>query len=105
MDAVVLFTALPVAQAESIAQTLVDEQYVACVNLFPITSVYRWKGAVQKDAEIMALLKTTRVLEPHVRARLVELHPYEVPEVIALDLASVHPPYLQWIIDSVRAPK
>jgi periplasmic divalent cation tolerance protein len=90
-------------KAAEIARVLVDEQLAACVNLVPaVRSIYRWQGAVQDDAETLAIIKTTRGAADALAARLVELHPYDVPELIVLSLAGGHAPYLAWVGDSVR---
>ena len=84
--------------AERIARALVDERLAACVNLLPgITSVYRWQGAVETGEEVLLLAKTVPTQLEALTARIVELHPYEVPEVIALDVSGGLPAYLQWI--------
>lgn len=84
--------------AGSIARTLVEERLAACVNRVPgLTSVYRWQGVIREEGEVLLLIKTTAWRFDALRARLVELHPYEVPEVIALDIAAGHAPYLDWL--------
>jgi len=89
--------------AREIASTLVDEQLVACVNLLPgATSIYRWKDQVHADNEIVALIKTTATALPALKRRLVELHDYECPELIAFPITDGLPDYLQWIDSSVR---
>jgi periplasmic divalent cation tolerance protein len=98
---VVLLSVTP-EKAEEISQRLVDERLVACVNLLPaVTSIFRWKGAVERATETLCILKTTRALFERLRARVLELHPYELPELIALEISEGHPPYLAWLWDSV----
>jgi periplasmic divalent cation tolerance protein len=85
-------------KAAEIARVLVEEQLAACVNLVPaVRSIYRWQGQVSDDAETLAIIKTTRERFEALRARLVELHPYEVPELIALAIEAGHAPYLDWV--------
>jgi periplasmic divalent cation tolerance protein len=99
---VVLVTAPPDRAAE-IARRLVEERLAACVNILPaIRSVYCWKGELCDDAEALLVIKTRAALFDPLRARVVELHPYEVPEVIELPILAGHPPYLQWIAESTR---
>lgn len=90
---------LPPDAAESIASTLVQERLAACVNLLPVTSVYRWDGAIQRDAEVTALIKVRAEGVDALRARLVELHPYDLPEVLALpiDAAGSLGAYVDWV--------
>lgn len=86
------------ATADRIARTLVDERLAACVNLLPgITSVYRWQGTVETDEEVLLLAKTAPARMQALTARIVELHPYDVPEVIALEAGGGLPAYLEWI--------
>ena len=84
--------------AKRLARTLVEERLAACVNLVPgLTSVYRWKGEVVEDAEVLLIAKTTEDRLPELMTRVPELHPYEVPEVLALEVGAGHPPYLEWV--------
>jgi periplasmic divalent cation tolerance protein len=100
----VLSTVQGAEDAERIARALVERGLAACVNIVPgVTSVYRWKGELQADAERLLLIKTgTQRFEALCQA-LVALHPYELPEVIALPLQAGHAPYLAWLDESVRA--
>jgi periplasmic divalent cation tolerance protein len=89
-------------QALAMARVLVGERLCACVNVTgEIRSVYRWKDAVQDDPEVLCVIKTTRAGFEALRARVVSLHPYEVPEVIALPVEVGHAPYLEWLAASV----
>lgn len=84
--------------AARIARVLVEEHLAACVNRVPgLTSVYRWQGEIHEDGEVLLLIKTRRELFEALRARLVALHPYDVPEVIALEITAGHAPYLEWL--------
>ncbi len=100
---VVLSTFPSVEIAAPIARQLVEEQLAACVNLVPgVRSIYRWDGAVSDDAEVLALIKTTSPRFDALRARLLALHPYEVPEVLALPVTSGAAAYLAWVAASTR---
>lgn len=84
--------------AARIAQTLVAERLAACVNRLPgIASTYRWQGAVTTDSEHLLLIKTTAVRFEALRTRLLALHPYELPELIAVPIEHAHAPYLAWV--------
>ena len=88
--------------AERIARTLVERRLAACVNLVPgLVSIYRWKGAVERDEERLLIIKTRAERLEALRAALLELHPYELPELIALPIEGGHPPYLAWLDESV----
>lgn len=94
----ILCTCPDAESAGRIARTLVDERLAACVNRLPgVTSVYRWQGEIHEDGEVLLLIKTRRELFEALRARVMALHPYDVPEVIALEIAAGHAPYLQWL--------
>lgn len=95
---VVLCTCPDEAAAERIASALVEERLAACVNRVPgIASTYRWQGKVERERECLLLIKTTSERFDALRERIVALHPYELPEVIAVDIALGHAPYLAWI--------
>lgn len=84
--------------AQRIARDLVERRLAACVNLLPgVESVYRWQGKVETGSEVMLLIKTVPARLPALTARIVELHPYELPEVIAVESGDGLPGYLEWI--------
>lgn len=103
MDALVCFCACPDAGiAGRIARVLVEERLVACANVLPgMHSVYRWQGTTEEADEVLLLLKTTRGALPALQARLVALHPYELPELLAVEAAGGLPAYVGWIADNV----
>ena len=105
MSVLVVFCTCPDdATAEGIASALVKEQLAACVNRLPgISSTYRWKGEVCRDSECLLMIKTTRQRFDAVRERIASLHPYELPEVIAVDVALGSDAYLDWIESQTRA--
>ncbi|HZM52800.1 MAG TPA: divalent-cation tolerance protein CutA [Vicinamibacteria bacterium] len=89
--------------AERIARALVEERLAACVNVVPgVVSIYRWKGKVEQEAELLLVIKTLAPRVEALKARLLELHPYELPEVVVLPIGGGHAPYLAWIEDQVR---
>ena len=105
-DILVLLSTCPdAATAERMARELVAASLVACVNIVPgVRSIYLWNGAVQADEEVLMILKTTAGRLAAVRERLVALHPYDLPEIVALPVVDGHHPYLQWVVDSTRTP-
>ena len=99
---IVLTTIGAGTDATPLARTLVGEQLAACVNLLPVmTSVYRWKGAIEEDREQQLVMKTTRDRLAALEARLRELHPYEVPEFLVLAVESGSEAYMTWVRESV----
>jgi periplasmic divalent cation tolerance protein len=86
-----------------IARELVERRLAACVNVIPsVRSVYRWEGAVQDDLELLLIVKTTSVRLPTVEDAIRALHPYEVPEIVALPTHHVAASYARWVVESVR---
>lgn len=86
------------ATGQRIAEALVGEGLAACVNLLPgVHSVYRWHGAVEHADEVLLLAKTTRARMDALQSRLLELHPYELPELLAVEAAGGLPAYLDWV--------
>jgi periplasmic divalent cation tolerance protein len=98
-DLVVVLTTVPTgSKGEEIGRTLVEERLAACVNvLAPMTSIYRWRGAVEREAEQQMIIKTTRGRVPLLQARLSTLHPYELPEFLVLAVADSSSAYFEWI--------
>lgn len=100
---VVLITVPSADVGRQIARALVDERLAACVNLLPpMTSIYRWQGAVEEESEQLLICKTRRALAPALIEAVKSRHPYEVPEIIALPLVAGFQPYLDWIAAETR---
>lgn len=88
--------------ADRLAEALVTEGLAACVNVVPgLHSVYRWQGTIERSDETLLLIKTTRMGLPALSARIVELHPYELPEVVAVEVAGGLSAYLDWVAEQV----
>lgn len=98
-DVIILLSTFPdIAVARTAVRTLVEERLVACGNIMPgVESIYRWQGAVETSAEVMVIFKTTADSAEAAQARLRELHPYEVPEILRLPVDGGWPPYLDWV--------
>ena len=91
-----------VASARQIGTLLVERQLAACVNLVPgVESIYRWQGAVETATETLAIFKTTTDAYPEFERALKEIHPYQVPEIIALEPAQVGTLYKAWVFSEV----
>lgn len=90
--------------AEHIGRVLVEERLAACANVLEgVTSIYRWEGSVRREREVLMVLKTTSAAVHEMKERLVELHPYEVPEVLVVDVDDGHEPYFDWVDSAVGA--
>lgn len=99
---VVLSTTPDAEQAAALAEALVAERLVACVQVIPIAaSVYRWQNRVVRQPEHLLIMKTTMARVPDLQARLIALHPYDVPQFVVLAADSVWPPYLAWVVGEV----
>ena len=100
---IVLCTFPDCDQARQIGTALVEKQLAACVNLLPgVESIYRWDGKVETTAEVLAVFKTTRAAYPMFAAALAGMHPYEVPEILALEPAAAAEAYALWVAAQVR---
>jgi periplasmic divalent cation tolerance protein len=84
-------------EAETIGNILIEEKLAAGVNLFPVRSIYRWKGKIQKDEEIAMILKTKTELVDTIINRVKELHSYEVPCIVSLPIEKGYAQFLNWI--------
>ena len=97
---VVLCTCPPEA-ATGIARVLLEEHLVACVNIVPgVRSLYWWEGAITEDGECLLIIKTAAARYEALASRLLEVHPYEVPEILQLAVADGADAYISWVIDS-----
>jgi len=99
----VLTTVARAEDAERLAEELVGRRLAACVNVLPgVRSIYRWKGAVERDEERLLLVKTRTERFEALREAILSLHPYEVPELIAIPIEAGSAAYLAWLDESVR---
>jgi len=93
-----VFGTAPEKEAKRLAETLIRERLVACVNLVPgVLSVYRWQGKIHDDSETLLLMKTARRGFRRLERRYVELHSYQLPELLALSIDDGHAAYLRWV--------
>lgn len=91
------------ASAQVLARALVERRLAACVNVLPaVQSIYRWNGAVEDAAEVTLLIKTTTTRYGELEQAIRALHPYELPEVIAVPVSAGSPAYLGWIAQETR---
>jgi len=94
-----VLTNAPPDRADAIARSLVEERLAACVNLLPVRSVYRWQGAIAEEAEVTLLIKVSAERVEALVERLRALHPYQLPEILALDIDAAHSlsEYVAWV--------
>ena len=98
-DVVIVLTTVPEGDlGDTIARRLIEERVAACVNVCaPMTSLYRWRGVVERETERQLVIKTTREHVPRVQASIAELHSYELPEFMVIAVADGSAAYLDWV--------
>ncbi len=95
---IILSNTNSIENAKLIANTLVKEKFAACVNIIPqIKSIYFWNNEITEDDEYLMVIKTKKELFESVKNKIIELHPYEVPEIISFDITNGTKNYLEWI--------
>lgn len=92
------------AEAHSIGHTLISEKLAACVNYFPINSIYRWQGRIEESSEAAVIAKTTAALAKPLVERVKQIHSYELPCIVAWKIESGNPAFLDWIGESTGQP-
>ena len=90
--------------AEMIAGELLAKKLAACVQIAPCRSMYRWQGKIEKDDEYLLIIKSKGILYPELEKVIRRIHPYEVPELLAMDIAAGNPDYLHWLEQEVLSP-
>jgi periplasmic divalent cation tolerance protein len=102
---IVLTTAANPDEATLIAGTLVEERLAACATMMPgVQSIYHWEGQIETSSETLLLLKTAAEHLPALEARLHELHSYQIPEFLVLEVAAGSHAYLEWLAFNLRKP-
>jgi periplasmic divalent cation tolerance protein len=102
MFSIVYITAGDMNEARKIARLLVEERLAACANIFPITSIFRWKGKIDETGEFGIIIKTKTEKVKEIEKKVKEIHSYEVPCVVSFMLDEGSSDYLKWIEDSVE---
>ena len=97
-NCLVYITAANANEAVAIGRDLVDRKLAACANVHsPVVSIYRWRGVIQQDNEVVLIAKTRRDLVDDLSVRVAEIHSYDCPCVVAIPIAGGHAPFLEWI--------
>ena len=103
MKPVIIVSTFPSKQSvTSIAKLLVKKKLVACVNITKISSVYTWEEKIENRDEYLALFKTTQKNQSILKKELKKLHPYDVPEIVEINVESINQPYMKWLVDSTN---
>ena len=101
MKPVIIISTYPDKKSVSkIANQLVKDKTVACVNILKISSIYSWNGKVENTSEYLALFKTKTITKKLLKQKIKETHPYDVPEIVEIDVKSINDSYLSWLIES-----
>ena len=103
MKPVIIISTYPTKKSISkIANDLVKNKTVACVNISKISSIYSWKGKVEDTSEFLAIFKTITKNKKLLKKKIKETHPYDVPEIAELNVTSINRPYFTWLTESVN---
>lgn len=101
-----IYLTFPTEQhAMRICEVLLEKQLIACANLFPVHSLYRWKGELCDEKEWAAVLKGRSEQYDIIEKAVIEMHPYDVPCIVKYDIVQGHRPYLDWINESINAQR
>ncbi len=104
IESIVVDVTAPQGEAGGLARALVENKLAACVNILPsVRSVYTWQGEICEEDEALLVIKTRASLLEALREKVIALHSYDVPEIIAMPITGGHPPYLSWIAENTRA--
>ena len=98
----ILVATAPEEQASELIEALLELRLIACGNILPpMKAIYRWKGVIERDQEVLLMMETTTEMSDVAIEKLAELHPYEVPKIYTLDAGQVVPAYLSWLKEMV----
>lgn len=101
--AMIFCTVPDAATAKKISQTLVEEKLAACCNIVPgLTSIYSWENKIQDETELLLIIKSRQELFPELEQRIKKLHPYSIPEIIAIPIFNGNIDYLKWMEENVK---
>ena len=102
----IVYCTCPREKSREVARKLVEDRMVACVNVIPgVQSIYRWEGQVQEETEDLLVMKTSEDAVIHLLVSLPDLHPYDVPEILSVEVSEGHRPYIDWVEEATRQPE
>lgn len=101
-ELILIFVTCSPDKAESVAETMVREKLAACVNIIDVKSIYIWEAKLHKDPESLMIFKSTKRLYDEFEIRLNKIHPYDVPEIVAVESCNVDYKYFDWVIKQTK---
>jgi periplasmic divalent cation tolerance protein len=99
---ILVYVTCPPVDAERVAEILVNDKLAACVNIVPVKSVYNWEGKLNRDDEAMLIIKSKSAVYPDLEAKILAIHPYDVPEIAAVKAEAVQADYLNWVNEQTK---
>jgi len=99
---IIVYVTCPPDDSEKIAEILVREKLAACVNILPAKSVYIWEDKLCRDEESLLIIKSTLTAYPKLEAKIKQIHPYDVPEIVAIKAEAVQDDYLRWVHEQIK---
>jgi len=101
-DLIIVYITCPPDDSEKIAEILIREKLAACVNILPAKSVYIWEDKLCRDEESLLIIKSTSTVYPELEAKVKQIHPYDVPEIVAIKAEAVQDDYLKWVYEQTK---
>jgi len=98
----VITTVAEKEQARDLARTVLEQRLAGCVQITPCTSLYHWKGTIEEDGEFVCVMKTRADLFPLLKEKILEIHPYTIPEILATPILDGHGNYLEWLNNELK---
>ncbi|OQX93016.1 MAG: hypothetical protein B6D58_00180, partial [candidate division Zixibacteria bacterium 4484_95] len=98
VELIIVFVTCRPDDAEKIARVLVEERFAACVNIIPVKSVYHWRDELCRDEESLLVIKSNSGIYKRLEKRIKDIHPYDVPEIVAVKTEAVEDEYLKWVL-------
>ena len=99
----VIYVTCPVGKGGEMAEILVMQKLAACVNIMPIESIYNWKGELCRDDEELLIIKSRLKKYAELEAKIKEIHPYDVPEIVAVEAGHVQKAYFDWVLEQTQS--
>ena len=99
----VIYVTCPIGKGNELAELLVTQKLAACVNIMPVKSIYSWKGELCRDDEELLIIKSGQERYAELESKIKEIHPYDVPEIVAVEAGRVQKTYLEWVLEQTQS--